>query len=186
MASKWRAGVVTAALITMSLGPAASPAEATVLHSREEIPSLAFPEAERVEPHTFVLTPQEMQHVAALTATPPDSKQRTVYIGHKGEQVLGYAFLETCNVRTLPGTFLIVLSPAGVVQKVLVVAFHEPEEYLPAERWLRQFEQKSFGPALQLRRDIHGITGATLSAQAVTTAVRQALAFFQVLIQQRQ
>lgn len=95
----------------------------------------------------------------------------TVYVGRKGDQVLGYAFIETRTVRTLPATFLVVLSPMGVVQKVLALAFYEPAEYLPTERWLRQFEQKPLGPDLQLRKGIHAIAGATLSAQAVTGAV---------------
>ena len=98
--------------------------------------------------------------------------------------MLGYAFLDTRMVRTLPATFLIVLSPAGIVQRVQVLAFHEPEDYLPPERWLRQFEQQPLGPDLQLHRNIHGIAGATLSSQSVTNAVRQALALFQVLIQE--
>jgi Na+-translocating ferredoxin:NAD+ oxidoreductase RnfG subunit len=67
----------------------------------------------------------------------------------------------------------------------MVLAFHEPEDYLPPERWLRQFEEKSLGPGVQLRRDIHGISGATLSSQAVTNAVRLSLALFQLLIQER-
>jgi hypothetical protein len=63
-----------------------------------------------------------------------------------------------------------------------MLAFYEPEEYLPAERWLRQFDQKALSPDLQLRRDIHGIAGATLTSHAVTSGVRKVLAFFRVLI----
>ncbi|MGH9424933.1 MAG: FMN-binding protein, partial [Terriglobia bacterium] len=89
-------------------------------------------------------------------------------------------------VRTLPETFLIVLTPAGNIQKLLVLAFYEPQEYLPSDRWLRQFDQKTLDPNLRLQHDIHGIAGATLSARAVTSGVRKALALFQVLREQRQ
>lgn len=173
------------ALCAVSLGPAPTKAEAKVLHSREEALTLAFPDAERVERRTLSLSEEERKRVATLAMIPIEAREFTVYVGYKGEQVLGYAFLETRNVRTLPGTFLIVLSPTGVVQRVQVVAFYEPEEYVPAERWLRQFEHKTLTPELRLRRDLHGIAGATLSAQAVTGAVRQALALFQVVIQER-
>jgi Na+-translocating ferredoxin:NAD+ oxidoreductase RnfG subunit len=144
--------------------------------------ALAFPEAERVENRTLTLSEEQSKRVTTLATTPLESKQVTVYVGYKGGQVLGYAFLDTRMVRTLPATFLIVLSPAGIVQRVQVLAFHEPEDYLPPERWLRQFEQQPLGPDLQLHRAIHGIAGATLSSQSVTNAVRQALALFQVLI----
>ncbi len=181
-----RLGITIIFLVGLSFGPAAFPVQAKVLHSREEALALAFPEAERVEKRTFTLSAEQAQRVTTLATTPLESKQATVYIGYKGEQVLGYAFLDTRIVRTLPATFLIVLSPAGVVQHVQILAFYEPEDYLPPERWLRQFEQQSLGPDLQLRRNIHGIAGATLSSQAITNAVRQASALFQVLIREGQ
>jgi hypothetical protein len=172
-------------LLSHALAGATALTYATVLHSREEALALAFPHAEHIEHKTFSLSAEEVQRAARLATTPIETKQVTIQVGYNGDQVLGYAFLDNRPVRTLPGTFLIVLSPAGVVQKVMVLAFHEPEEYLPAERWLRQFEQKPLSPALQLQHDIRGIAGATLSSQAVTGAVRQALALFQVLIQER-
>ncbi len=156
-----------------------------VLHSREEALRLAFPDADRVEPQIFTLTEDQQQQAARLSATPVETKQGSFYTGYKDGQVLGYAFLDTRTVRTLPGTFLVVLSPAGNVQKVMVLAFHEPEDYLPPERWLQQFEEKALGPDVQLHHGIHGIVGATLSSQAVTNAVRFSLALFQILLQER-
>ena len=181
-----RLGITLLFLIGLQMTLVTLPVQATVLHSREEVLTLAFPEAERKETRSFTLSEEQAKRVITLATAPLESKQTTVYIGYKGAQVLGYAFLVTRTVRTLPGTFLIVLSPAGIVQRVQVVAFHEPEDYLPPERWLRQFEQQPLGPDLQLHRNIHGITGATLSSQSVTNAVRQALALFQVLIQEGQ
>ena len=67
--------------------------------------------------------------------------------------------------------------------QAIVLAFHEPSEYQPSERWLAQLDGKRLGPDLQLKRDIQAIAGATLSSQSVTRAVRTALALYQVLIQ---
>ncbi len=181
-----RLGITVTLLIGLPWALAATPVLAKVVRSREEALALAFPEAERVENRTFTLSTEQAKRVTTLATTPLESKQATVYIGYKDGQVLGYAFLDSRTVRTLPATFLVVLSPAGVVQHVLVLAFHEPEDYLPPERWLRQFDQQPLGPGLQLHRNIHGIAGATLSSQSVTNAVRQALALFQVLIQEGQ
>ncbi len=163
----------------------ATSAWAKVIHSREEALALAFPAADRVENRLFTLTEEQQQQAATLASAPIETKQGSMYIGYKNEQILGYAFLVTRNVRTLPGTFLVVIAPAGTVQKILVLAFHEPDEYLPPERWLQQFEEKSLDPDVQLHRGIHGIVGATLSSQAVTNAVRFSLALFQILIQER-
>ena len=76
-----------------------------------------------------------------------------------------------------------VITPEGAVWSVRTLAFHEPEEYLPSERWLAQFRDRKLGDALKVRRGIHGIAGATLSARAVTAGVRRALALYAVLIQ---
>ena len=184
MTGQVKLGVILSFVIGVYVAPAAPPARAVVLHSRQEALTLAFPDAERVETRPVTLSEEQAKRVTTLAAAPLESKQATVYVGYKGGQVLGYAFLDTRVVRTLPATFLVVLSPAGTVQRVQVLAFHEPEDYLPPERWLRQFEQQPLGPDLQLHRAIHGIAGATLSSQSVTNAVRQALALFQVLVRE--
>jgi hypothetical protein len=159
---------------------------AKAFYSKQEALALAFPEGEKVETRTFFLTEDQRQRISALANTALETKLATVYVGQKADQVVGYAFIETTVVRTLPETFLIVVSPTGVVEKLFVLAFYEPEEYLPSDRWLRQFDQKTLSPELQLRRDIHGIAGATLTARSVTSGVRKVLALFHVLIQEGQ
>jgi hypothetical protein len=181
----WRINSLLTGLIALtSIGFPPTVVTAKVFHSKQEALALAFPDADKVETRTFFLTEEQLQRVTNLATTAVDSKLVTFYVGNKNAQPMGYAFIDTNVVRTLPETFLIVLSPTGVVQKLFVLAFYEPEEYLPAERWLRQFDQKTLGPTLQLRRDIHGIAGSTLTARAVTSGVRRALALFQVLLQE--
>jgi hypothetical protein len=158
-------------------------AAAKAFYSKQEALALAFPEAEQVETKTLFLTDDQVQHVSTLASAPVESKLATIYIGRKAGQVLGYAFIETNIVRTLPETFLVVVAPTGVVQKLFVLAFYEPEEYMPSTRWLQQFDQKTLTPSLQVRHDIHGIAGATLSSRAITNGVRKALSLFQVLVQ---
>lgn len=161
-------------------------AEAAVFHAKKEALAIAFPEADDVETKSFFLTEEQIDHIQNLAKAPIDAKVVAFYIGRKGESMLGYAFIETHIVRTLPETFLIVLSPEGTIQRVLTLAFYEPLEYLPTDRWIAQFDNKQLSPELQLQRDIHGITGSTLTARAVTRGVRKVLALFQVLIQNSQ
>jgi hypothetical protein len=184
LALRWRFSVLTTLAILGTTILPLSTGEAKVFHSKQEALTLAFPDADKVDTRTFFLTEEQVQRIATLATTPVESKLVTVYVGQKNGEVLGYGFIETNIVRTLPETFLIVVSPTGSIQKLFVLAFYEPEEYLPAERWLRQFDQKALNPDLQLRRDIYGIAGATLTSRAVTSGVRKVLAFFQVLFQE--
>ena len=71
------------------------------------------------------------------------------------------------------------------MRSLRVLAFYEPEEYLPTDRWLHQFDRKMLTERLALHGEIHGIAGATLSARAVTSGVRRALALYEVLLRQQ-
>lgn len=164
----------------MSLLP--SLATAKVFHSRQEAMQLAFPDADQVQSRSIVLTAEQQQHIERLAAAPLEAKLVTIHTASKGTTIVGYGCIETRIVRTLPGSFLVALSPTGEVKTVMAVAFHEPEEYLPTERWLKQFDQKPLSPELQLYKGIQSIAGATLSSQSVANAVRKVLAVYQVIL----
>ena len=151
--------------------------------SQEGALQLAFPEADEVERKTFFLTEDQKERTEGLARSALDSNLFTFFIGKRGENVLGYAAIDVHIVRTLPEAFLIVLGPDGQVKDTVLLAFYEPREYLPSDRWLEQFPGSDLSPDLRVGRKIHGIAGSTLTARAVTGAVRKVLALYQVLIQ---
>lgn len=157
-------------------------AEATVFYARDEALQLAFPAADRTQARDFFLTPAQRSAIERRAKSHLDSDLLTVYVGSRGDKLLGYAMLDTHVVRTLPETFLIVLTPDGAVSATHVLAFYEPLEYLPAKRWLRQFAGKGLGDELQVGRGIAGITGSTLTSHAVSGGIRRALAIYDVLL----
>ncbi|MBW2393222.1 MAG: hypothetical protein JRG95_03050, partial [Deltaproteobacteria bacterium] len=114
-----------------------------------------------------------------------ESRLVTLYTAWKGERVEGYAFIDIHTVRTQPEAFLVVLSPEGQVRSVRMLAFYEPPEYRPPNRWLKQFRALSvewLQPDRTASAEIHGIAGSTLSARAVTSGVRRSLAFYELLV----
>jgi hypothetical protein len=161
----------------------AAGARAEVFHTQKEALALAFPEADRVESETFVLTEEQAARIESLSRAPLESKLVKIHRGLRGGELLGYAVIDVHNVRTLPEALLVVLSAAGEVRNLRVLAFHEPLDYLPRERWYQQFDAKTGSAPLRLGGDIHGIVGATLSARAATQGVRRALAYYDVLLQ---
>ncbi len=154
-----------------------------MFYARDEALRLAFPAADRVEGRDFFLTPEQRSEIEHRAKTALDSSLLTVHVGHRGDEILGYAILDTHLVRTLPETFLVVLTPHGEVRATHVLAFYEPLEYLPSERWLHQFDGQTLHDRLQVGRGIAAITGATLSSRAVTGGIRRALAIFRVLLE---
>jgi Na+-translocating ferredoxin:NAD+ oxidoreductase RnfG subunit len=75
------------------------------------------------------------------------------------------------------------LDADGKMKRIEVVAFLEPPEYQPSERWYDQFAGKKLEQNLRLSGEIHPVTGATLTAKATTEAVRRVLAIDQMLLQ---
>ncbi len=169
-------GVLAAALA------AGTPASAGVFHSRSEALALAFPDAERIEDKTWVLSEAQAARIQALSRSPLESRLVTIHTAIRAGAPEGYALIDVHTVRTLPEAFMVVLTPEGAVRSVRMLAFHEPLDYLPPERWYGQFERKTLAEALRLGGDIHGVVGATLSTQAATRGVRRALAFYEVLL----
>ncbi len=158
-------------------------AQGKVFYSRSEALELAFPNAEEVASHTFVLDDDQVERIESLAKCELDSKLVKIYTGMRDGKVLGHALIDVHNVRTLPEAFMVVLSPAGEVRSLRVLAFHEPLEYKPTSRWYSQFDNQSIEAPLRVGGDIHGVVGATLSTRATTRGVRRALAYYEVLLQ---
>ncbi|MCI0615426.1 FMN-binding protein [bacterium] len=148
--------------------------------SREEALKLAFPDAE-VRQSMIFLTKDEQDEASKLAGVPIESGLVARYDALKDQKSIGRAYLDTHIVRTKKESLLIVLSEDGKIRRIEIVAFQEPPEYLPSEKWYEQFEGKSLDPDLRLKKEIHPVTGATLTAQASTDASRRVLAIDQIL-----
>ena len=78
-----------------------------------------------------------------------------------------------------------VVGAEGEVLRLEVVSFLEPEEYIPRRSWYEQFLGRRLDSGLRLKRKVHAVTGATLTARATTEAVRRILALDRVLREAR-
>ncbi len=144
--------------------------------SVDEALTRAFPGAEAVERTTVFLSRELKDTIERKARAKLAGRILTIYVGRRGDRTLGYALIDTHRVRTKTETVLIAVSPAGSVERIEVLAFHEPSEYRPTERWLATFTTKGLGQPLRAGADVPNITGATITSNAVAAAVRKALA----------
>ncbi len=158
----------------------AGPTSAAVLTTKEAALEEAFPGATFERARSF-LSEAEAERVGETAGTPLQSRAVLAWRALDDEKLLGTAYLERHRVRTLPESILVFVSPAGEVMRIEVLTFDEPRDYLPPDRWLAQFEGRGLSDALRLKRDIRGLSGATLSGRAVTDAVRRVLAVHALL-----
>jgi hypothetical protein len=160
----------------------AAPAASEVYLSQREALALAFPGADRIEKKSVVLGDAQAAAVERLSGAKLESRIVTLHEGFRGGERLGYAVIDVHTVRTLPEAFMVVLSPEGRVTGLRILAFYEPSEYKPSDRFLAQFDARALGPELRLGGAIHGIAGSSLSSRAVTMGVRRSLALYEVLV----
>lgn len=155
---------------------------AEVFYAKDEALHLAFPDATEVQARTVILTDSQAAGVKERAGVDLDSRLFTFYTARRSDNLLGYAIIDTHTVRSLPETFLAVLTPGGAVDQVILLAFYEPKEYMPPPHWLEQFKGRGLAGAWRVGRDLHGISGASLTARAIPQALRKILALYEVVI----
>jgi hypothetical protein len=160
-----------------------SPAEARVFMSREQALGQVLGENTEFRRKSVFPTEEQTSRARSLAGNGVEIREAplTRYTAWEGGVRLGTAYLDTHLVRTLPQTVLVFVKPNGELLTIEILSFGEPAEYLPRENWLRQFDDRPLDNSLAIGGKIHGMTGATLSAHAVTDAARRALAMHQVL-----
>ena len=157
----------------------AQAAWARVYYSKEEAFELAFGKGSEVEASPLFLTDEQAAEIERLAKVKLDTKLFTFHVGMRDGQVLGYAMIESHNVRTQPETVMMVLSPAGELTRVEMLAFHEPPEYQPPARWFEKLYRRPLED-LVLNQGVDGIAGATLSSRAALDGVRKVLAIYRL------
>ena len=165
-----------AALLTW--GP---PASAEVLLTEKAALARAFP-GQAVDRQTVYLKPEQVTLVEKAARSKLPSAVVTVFVARSGEKVTGRAVLDTHIVRTMPESLLTVIEPDGRLRMALVLQFGEPPDYLPREGWLKTLEGKPLDDQLWPGRGVRRVTGATLTVQALTEALRRSLAIDRIVL----
>jgi hypothetical protein len=171
---------VHAAALLLAAALAAAPAAARVQLSTAEALALAFPGC-AVERATVYLTVRQQERARELAGEKVDLAIVHPYRARCAGASGGTAYFDAHTVRTLPETLMIVVDAQDRVARVEVLAFAEPEDYLPRTPFYEQFRGRALDAELELRRGVRGVTGATLTARATTAAVRRVLALHRAL-----
>lgn len=158
------------------------PARSQVFMDKEEALKTAFPDATRVDHKTVFFTDEERDNLRKLAKATWGERLYTYYMGYQGDTLMGFAVIDTHVVRTKTETVLVVMSPDGKIEKIQLLAFYEPTEYMAHPGWIQKLVGKTIADPIQLRRDVDTITGATISSDAITTMTRKVLAFHELFL----
>lgn len=157
------------------------PSLAKVFFSKEEALKLAFGENANVEMLSLFPSDEQTQQIEQLAKMKLDSKLISVFVGRRQDSIIGYAIIDSHTVRSQTETLLLVLDTQGRLKNVTTLAFNEPPEYQPPERWYSQLLNRTL-EQLSFDQDVQGIAGATLSTRAALSSARKVEAIFQILL----
>jgi hypothetical protein len=170
--------------VALLAGGMAGEAGARVLLDRERALVQAFGPGARVTTRTVFLSTAAARRAEQAAGAKLASARVTLYEGTRGDTLVGTAYLDTHRVRTMNETVLIVVTPQGRVRAVEVLAFHEPDDYLPPRRWLERFEGRALARDLRPGGAVPNLGGSTLTARAIAAAVRRTLALHAAVVTQ--
>ena len=139
-------------------------------------------QANEVTKQSMILTKVQHQQVQKLAKTKLKSKLYRVYHAKKDNIIVGHGILLTQTVRSKSTAALYIMDSKGALKTIEIIAFNEPKEYLPSQRWLGQFKNNPAENFETQDGNINNITGATLSASAIVNVANLAHAIWKVTL----
>jgi Na+-translocating ferredoxin:NAD+ oxidoreductase RnfG subunit len=101
-----------------------------------------------------------------------------------GDSLMGLAYLDNVKGKSQPITFAVFLNENGVVMDSHIIKYREPIGGEIANRhWLKQFLGKTTASDYQVGKHIDGISGATISVNAVTRGIHRSTFVIQYLLE---
>ncbi|HIQ47718.1 MAG TPA: FMN-binding protein [Sulfurovum sp.] len=110
-----------------------------------------------------------------------DSNVIRLYTAKNGSKTEGYGVLLLQTIRTKKAAVLYIMDTKAKIKSIEIVAFKEPIEYKPKQNWQNSFKGKTKEKNLYAGKGIPTISGATMSARAISDAARIAIALVEEL-----
>jgi hypothetical protein len=146
---------------------------------------MAFGEDVVVEKKNILLKSAQAQKIQKAAQTKLPSKIVRIYSAKKGSDIVGYGVLISKKIRSKNGVVLYHISKDSKLLSMEVISFNEPLEYVPTKNWTKQFENIDTNHMLYVSKNIPTISGATLSANAITDGSRIAFAVYNELLKSK-
>lgn len=152
---------------------------AVVLTTLEEALKSVLPEAQAITNEVILLTDAQrhiIEEKAHVTLDPELDREFSIFIGTANGQIVGYAIQDTVRGKWGPIYYLLSLSPKGEVLDTVVLEYREKRgRPIAKRRFLKQFRGKTVNDKVKLKKDIRGISGASISSRGMTNGIRKVI-----------
>jgi Na+-translocating ferredoxin:NAD+ oxidoreductase RnfG subunit len=157
-------------------------AYAVVLSTVEEALKTLLPNAQEIKEEKVVLSEEQKRAIeqqAKIKFDPELDKEFRFFIGSTDGQIVGYAVKDTVKGKWGPIHYMLSLDPEGKITDALVLQYKEKRGRPVAKRrFLDQFVGKTINDPLKLKKDIRGVSGATISSRGMTNGIKKLVYIF--------
>lgn len=155
---------------------------AAVLSTAEEALKILLPEAREIKEEVKVLTEEQKKDIeerAKIKFDPKLDKEFRFFIGTANGQIVGYAIEDSVKGKWGLIHYMLFLDPEGKITDVMVLEYKEKRGRPVAKRrFLDQFVGKTINDRIKLKRNIRGVSGATISSRGMTNGIRKLVHVF--------
>ncbi len=125
----------------------------------------------------------QLEEDADITFKGTHAHDIVIYTVYQDNAVMGYAFEDTVFGKWGPIHFLMGVNLDGSVKEIRILDFEEIRgKGASKRRFLKQYKKKTIHDPIRIRRDIDGISGATVTSRSMTDGVRKLVHVFNSLI----
>lgn len=165
------------AMLPAALLVTGTKAQATVYFSADAVKRALFPNAARFVERSVTLSKEQKAAIARASRTRGFADQVIAFEAQGASGRLGTLYIDRVYGKHEFITYAVALDAGGAVQGIEIMDFRESYgDQVRLPRWRAQFNGKRAGQPLEIDRQIHNISGATLSCVHITEGVRRVLA----------
>ena len=147
----------------------------------DEAIKTAFPKADHIKRQTYYLDKAQLNSLKKHLNIEIPSRMFIYYEAILPGNAKGYLYLDTHRVRSLYETILISINTQNTIERIEVLSFEEPPEYMASERWLQQFYKQDMSNAVNSTKKIQAITGASLTSDAISESIIRVMAIHRLV-----
>ena len=156
--------------------------DAKLLISRDDAIRSIFGDSATTATKTVYLTEAEHDSLQQRARAKIERKRITYYRVSVGDSIVGYVFVDRHIVRSLSETVLIALDTSGTILAAEILAWNEPDDFRPSKRWLDRAKGQNEPIEIRPGEAMPNIAGSTISARALSAAIRRALAVGEMIL----
>lgn len=162
---------------------------AAVLCTVEEALKSILPDAVETKEEVKVVSDQikaDIEKESGIKFNPEYDKDFHFFIGSTNGKVVGYAVRDKVKGKWGPIEYMLALDTNGKIKDAIVLEYKEKRgKPVANRRFLDQFVGKSIADEIKLKKDIKGVSGATISSTGMTNGIKKLVFIFNKLYVQK-